>query len=134
MTAVRHTTGQEDWENFTNTTCNFCYPMNGNAIVSEKQTITLSSGLEPVSDQPWAGPLINGRGRAIPMNYSSSEGSSTSESWGPPAGSYFSVNVKKGTCSAGGARRMVWRRSHSHTTHNESTPPERQAAPTACAS
>lgn len=93
-TALRHTTGTEDWQNFTNQTCNFCYPMNDNAIAPE--TITLDYGGEPVSDQPWAGALINGKGRAIPMDYSSVPGSGVSASWGPSAGEYFSLQVQKG--------------------------------------
>lgn len=74
--------------------------MNDNALPSNQNTIILDYGGEPVSDQPWAGPLINGKGRAIPMNFSSTPGSGLSESWGPSAGEYFSVNVKKGGFAA----------------------------------
>lgn len=76
------------------TTCNWCYPANGNA--NDPENITLSYGGDPLSDQPWAGPLINGKGRGIPLNYSSEPGSATSIQWGAPKGAYFSVNVDQG--------------------------------------
>lgn len=60
------------------------------------ESTTLSYGGEPLSDQPWAGPLINGVGRGIPLNYSSELGSATSQSWGEARGSFFSVNVDQG--------------------------------------
>jgi len=96
--ALRHVTAQEDWSNFNDTTCNYCYPANANVEpdAPNANSITLSYGGEPLSDQPWAGPLINGQGRAIPLDYSSDLNSATSASWGEPAGSYFSVNVEQG--------------------------------------
>ena len=90
--ALTHTTRHA--HTWTASQCNYCYP--GNLNAANPNTIKVSYGGNPVSQQPWAGALINGKGRAIPLNYSSDYMSATSQSWGQPAGSYFTVNVQKG--------------------------------------
>lgn len=79
---------------------NYAYPANPVADPAVLKTITTAAGLEPMSDQPWAGILFNGKGRAIPMDYSSTPGAQTAESWGEAKGEYYKVNVVEGkeTC------------------------------------
>lgn len=83
------------------TSPNYAYPANPVADPSVLKTITTAAGLEPMSDQPWAGILFNGKGRAIPMDYSSAAGAQTAASWGEAKGEYYKVNVVEGEEACG---------------------------------